>query len=137
MTDEQLIGQFIKLRNYVDAQTKAFEETMKPYEDGMKAIENHFSGVLNTMAPDPDGKASIATSHGTVFRKKELSVGIADREVWFDFIGSDFDANKRFLTMAVTKKEVQEFITETQQLPPGLNATYIYKTQFRSPNNKD
>ena len=137
MTDDQMIAQFIKLRNYVDAQSKAFEETMKPYKDGMGAIENYFSAKLNEMAPDTEGKASIATSGGTVFRKKEMAVSIADREAWFNFIGSDFEANMRFLTTAVTKKEVQEFITKYQQLPPGLNAQWIYKTQFRSPNSKD
>ncbi len=137
MTDEQLIGKFIELRNHVDARSKEFEATIEPYKKAMKTIEDAMSAKLNEIAPDKDGKASIATGSGTVFRKKELAVSIADREVWFDFIGSDFDANKRFLTSAVTKSEVQEFITEKQQLPPGLNAQFIYKTQFRSPNNKD
>ena len=36
-----------------------------------------------------------------------------------------------------TKEFDQEFIAEKNQLPPGLNAAFIYKTQFRSPNNKD
>ncbi len=137
MTDEQMIAKFIELRNYVDAKTKAFEETMAPYKGGMKTLEDAMSAKLNAIAPDKDGKASIATGSGTVFRKKELALSIADRDVWFAFIGEDFDANRRFLTTAVTKSEVQEFIDTNKQLPPGLNASYIYKTQFRSPNNKD
>lgn len=137
MTDEQLIAQFIKLRNHVNEQTKLFEGTIEPYKAGMKSIEDAMSAKLSAIAPDLEGKASIATGSGTVFRKKEMAVSIADRDAWFGFIGGDFEANKRFLTTAVTKSEVQEFINEKQQLPPGLNATFIFKTQFRSPNSKD
>lgn len=128
------IGQFIKLRNYVKQKTDEFEAQMEPYREGMKAIENQMGALLNEM---PEGKASIATANGTVFRKKELAVTIADREAWFDFIAADFENNKKFLTTAVTKTEVQEFIDTQNALPPGLNATFIYKTQFRSPNSKD
>ena len=134
MNTGELIAKYINLRDYVSAQEKENEARLQPYKDGMKAIENHCADLLNQMEPSGEGKANIALPEGTVFRKKEMAVKVADRETFFKFIADDFWARCSFLTGAVTKTEVADYIAANGALPPGIDVTYFLKTQFRKPS---
>jgi hypothetical protein len=125
------IGQYIKLRNFIDAQQEAFDAEMKPYHDAMKALEDWGAGVLNELAGDDDAKASLATPQGTMYRKKTLSLKVADREAWFAFI---FESQREeFLTAAVSKEAVSEYMDKYKAAPPGVETAWIRKTIFNSP----
>jgi hypothetical protein len=131
-THADCIGQYIKLRNFIAARQAAFDAEMEPYNAAMKALEDWGQGVLNQLAGDDDAKASLATPQGTMYRKKTLSVKVADREAWFTFIFSDAD-HERYLTSAVSKEEVQEYMKKYQSAPPGVETAWIRKTLFNSP----
>ena len=131
LTDADFIAQYIKLRNYKAAEQEAFDARMKPYDDAMKTIEDWGAGRLNQIAGDDDGKASLATPQGTMYRKKTLSVKVADREAWFKFI---FEADRdAFLTSAVSKEAVVEYMEQYKSTPPGVEIAWIRKTLFNSP----
>jgi hypothetical protein len=125
------IGQYIKLRNFVAARQEAFDAEMAPYHDAMKALEDWGAGVLNQLSGDDDAKASLATPQGTMYRKKTLSVKVSDREAWFAFI---FEASREeFLTSAVSKEAVVDYMEKYKAAPPGVETAWIRKTLFNSP----
>lgn len=126
MNTGEMIQQFIKLRDYVEAQTKAFEETMKPYKAGMAAIENAVSAQLIA-----DGGESIRTEHGTAYRTTVMAVKMADRQAFMEFVTQDWGEREAFLTSAVTKDVVKDWIEQNNSKPPGLDIAYIHKTNFR------
>jgi hypothetical protein len=130
-THADCIGQYIKLRNFIAAKQEAFDKEMEPYHAAMKALEDWGGGVLNQMAGDDDAKASLATPQGTMYRKKTLSIKVADREAWMDFI---FDGRREgFLTAAVSKEAVVEYMDQFKAVPPGVETAWIRKTLFNSP----
>jgi hypothetical protein len=131
-THADYIGQYLKLRNFIAARQEAFDAEMKPYSEAMKALEDWGAGVLNQLAGDDDAKASLATPQGTMYRKKTLSLKVADRAAWFAFIFSSPD-HERYLTAAVSKDEVQEYMKKYQAAPPGVETAWIRKTLFNSP----
>ena len=126
------IGQYIKLRNFIAARQEAFDKEMEPYVAAMKALEDWGGGVLNQLAGDDDAKASLATPQGTMYRKKTLSLKVADRDKWFEFIFAD-DNNVRFLTAAVSKDEVVDYMEKYKAAPPGIETAWVRKTLFNSP----
>jgi hypothetical protein len=129
-TATECISQYLKIRNYIEAQQKAFDERMKEYKDALEQIENHMAAVaLNEVGPS--GKWSLATPQGTAFRKLYTSVKVADREAWMDFI---FDGRREgFVTNHVPKDAVAEYIESFNTQPPGLDIATIYRIQFNSP----
>lgn len=126
MNTGELVKKFIGLRDYVDARTKAFEAEIKPYKDGMAAIEAACAQQLIDLDAD-----NIKTEHGTVYRSKTLAVKMVDRETFMQFVADDFGERSAFLTSAVTKDVVKDWIEQNNALPPGLDVTTLIKTNFR------
>ena len=127
------IGQYLKIRSYIDAETKKFEAAMEPYKAAMTSIENHMLNLLNTQA-DGAGKSSISTPVGTCYRKLMTSIKVADREAWMDFI---FDGRREgFITNHVPKDAVSEYIEQFNTQPPGLEVVPFYKVTFNSPRSE-
>ena len=83
MNTGELVKKFIGLRDYVDARTKAFEAEIKPYKDGMAAIEAACAQQLIDLDAD-----NIKTEHGTVYRSKTLAVKMVDRETFMQFVAA-------------------------------------------------
>lgn len=131
-TPTECIAQYIKIRNYIDAQTKAFNEQMKAYSDAMEKLEAHMAS-LALAEVGPSGKWSLATPSGTAFRKLTTSIKVADRDAWMDFI---FDGRREgFITNHVPKDAVAEYIEQHDTQPPGLDISSAYRIQFNSPRN--
>ena len=126
MTTGDLIKRFIELRDYKEAATRAFEETMKPYTEAMKTIEDRVTADILAC-----GGESIKTEHGTAYRTQVMAVKMADREAFMDFVNEDWVNRNGFLTSAVTKEMVKEYLEEHNQKPPGLDVAYVLKTNFR------
>lgn len=132
MNATELIARYIELRDFVERRSKEHAEELAPYQAGMKAIENAGSAMLIEQSGD-DGKANIATPAGTMFRKRWTSIKVASRPDFFAFVTSDWTARQSFLTSAVTKSEVEDFIEREKAVPPGLNIDRGYSTLFNKP----
>lgn len=126
MNTGEMIQQYIKLRDYVEAQTKAFEETMKPYKDGMASIEAAVSQQIIEL-----GGESIKTEFGTAYRTTVMAVKMADRQAFMEFVTQDWGEREVFLTSAVTKEAVKDWLEQNNSKPPGLDVNWIHKTNFR------
>lgn len=128
MNTGELIQRYIQLRDYVEAKTKALEAELKPYKDGMASIE----GAVSQQIIDLGGE-SIKTEHGTAYRTTVMAVKVADREAFMQFVADDFGERSSFLTSAVTKETVRDWMEQNNAVPPGLNVTNVHKTNFRRP----
>jgi hypothetical protein len=128
-----LIGQYITLRNYVEAQTRAHNEKMEQYTNAMAAIEAYMGGQLQEQAGSEAGKSSIATPQGTCFRKLQTSVKIVDRDTFMDFV---FDGRREgFITNHVSKDAVTEYLEQFKSVPPGIDISTRWAIQFNSPRS--
>jgi hypothetical protein len=128
-----IIGQYIKLRDYVAEQGKAHNERMKPYNEAMEKLEAFMGAALQAQAGE-EGKSSIATPQGTCFRKLSTSIKVADREAWMDFI---FDGRREgYITNHVSKDAIKEYMDQFKSTPPGIDVTPRWDVQFRSPKEK-
>jgi uncharacterized membrane-anchored protein YhcB (DUF1043 family) len=124
-TTADLIGQYIKLRDAVESKTKAFQESMQPYQAAMQAIE----GAVSEMIAKMDGQ-SVKTDQGTAYRSTVLAVRCADRESLFEYVKAH-DAYD-LLTSAVAKDAVKDYLEKSGgSPPPGVDVAYVHKTNFR------
>lgn len=131
LTDANIIGQYLKIRDFVAAQGKAFAEKMKPYNDAMETLEATMSSRMSARGMEEGEKGSIATVEGTCFRKKTNSIRVTSREDFMDFV---FDGRREgFLTNHVGKEAVEEYVEQFKSIPPGIEIVPIFKVQFRSP----
>lgn len=128
-----LIAQYIKLRDFVEKRSKEHAAELAPYMEGMKTIEAAGSAMLIESSGGDEGKANIVTPAGTMYRKRWTSIKMADRPTFFQFVAGDWAARQNFLTSAVTKSEVEEFIEREKAIPPGLDIARGYNTLFNKP----
>lgn len=126
MNTGEMIQQYIKLRDHVELKTREFEAGLKPYRDGMAAIESAVSQQIIEM-----GGESIKTEFGTAYRTTVMAVKMADRQAFMEFVTQDWGEREAFLTSAVTKDVVKDWIEQNNSKPPGLDIAYIHKTNFR------
>jgi hypothetical protein len=124
MNTGELIRRYIELRDHVEKRTKDLETELDPYKRGMQAIE----GAVSQQIIDLGGE-SIKTEHGTAYRTTVMTAKVADREAFMNFVFED--QRDEFLTAAVSKEAVKEWLEKYQAKPPGIDVTYIHKTNFR------
>lgn len=132
MNANDLIAQYIKLRDYVAKRSAEHAEELAPYAAAMTSIENACAAMLLEQGGE-EGKANIATPSGTVFRKRWTSIKVVSRPDWFAFVTADWADRQRFLTAAVAKTEVEEWIEVNKAKPPGLDIDRGYNIQFNKP----
>lgn len=132
MNADQLIARYIQLRDHIEKRGKEHAEELAPYQTALKAIENAGSAMLIEQGGG-DGKANIVTPSGTMYRKRWTAIKMADRPAFFDFITADWTARQSFLTSAVTKSEVEDFIEREKAVVPGLDISRGYNTLFNRP----
>lgn len=124
MNTGELIKRYIEMRDYIEKRTAAFDAELAPYKKGMQAIE----GAVHQQILDLGGE-SIKTENGTAYLSETLSVKVASREEFMRFVFED--QREEFLTAAVSKEAVKEWIDKYEAPPPGINITKIIKTNFR------
>jgi hypothetical protein len=134
MNANDLIARYIQLRDFVEKRSKEHAEELAPYNAALKTIENAGSAMLIEQGGD-EGKANIVTPSGTMYRKRWTSIKMADRPAFMGFVTSDWDARQVFLTSAVTKSEVEDFIEREKAIPPGLDISRGYSTLFNRPKS--
>ena len=124
MNTGEMIKRYIELRAYVAKRQEQFDEEIKPYKTGMVAIENAVSAQIIEL-----GGESIKTEHGTAYRSTIMATKVASREEFMRFVFEE--QREEFLTAAVAKEAVKDWVDKYQSLPPGIDVTYVHKTNFR------
>lgn len=130
LTIQDLIQQYIKLRSHLEVEQAKLDEVLKPYKQGMEAIENAITAHLLSLGAE-EGKRNISIPGvGTAFRQQWTSAKVTDPEAFFNFV---IDNNERqLLTTHVAKDAVREYLAEHNGvLPPGVDFTAGWKTMVR------
>ncbi len=125
MTPAEMIGEYIRCRDWLEADDAKHAERQKPVRLRMELLEGAVTEALLAAGGD-----SLKTEHGTAYRSTVLAVRCASREDFMDFV---FDGRREgFLTSAVAKDAVKEYMSMHEgQVPPGVDVTYVHKTNFR------
>ena len=125
MTPAEMIGEYIRCRDWLEADDAKHAERQAPVKERMQILEGAVTEALLAA-----GGESLKTEQGTAYRSTVLAVRCASREDFMDFV---FDGRREgFLTSAVAKDAVKEYMQmHDGQIPPGIDVTYIHKTNFR------
>lgn len=111
---DELVEQYIKMRDAKDKAKAKFTEKMAPLEEAMTKIE---ALLLQQFAAL--GVSSVTTPHGTAFKSTRTSATVADWDLCLDFVKSK--ELWQLLERRVSKQAVEEYKQEHSDLPPGVN----------------
>lgn len=121
---DKRIDQYIRLRQIIKEEDDAHKERMKPKREMLEALNSLILDMLNTTGQD-----SAKTKFGTAYKKRDVSVTIADGSAFRrHIIGTgDFD----LLDMRANKTAVEKFIEENTEPPPGVNYSVSFDVGVR------
>lgn len=123
-TDEQLVGRFIELRDWLAAEDEAHTARLAPSKGAMQAIE----GELHRRLIDRKATAG-STENGTFYTTTTLTARVADREAFLEYV---FSNNLRdMIAASVTKDSVKAFQEAHNSDPPGVASQWITKLTVR------
>ena len=130
-TTADVIERYIQTRDFIAKKTAEFEEYLAPYQGSMATMEAWMAEQLNALGVEGE-KCAIRTEKGTAFRQTNTNVKVEDRELFMDFV---FDGRREgFLTSAVSKDAVKEYLEMHNHVPPpGVAVAFHHKTMFRKP----
>ena len=114
MNIDSIVEKYILLRDK-KAQFKAEYEAKC---EGVDAMLKKVEGIVLKHFQDT-GAESVKTAHGTAYTSSRSSAKVADWDAFLQFV-KDTD-HWDMLERRCTKKVVEEFKTEHQDLPPGLS----------------
>ena len=124
-TADQLVTEFIKIRDWLTAETKRFTDFCIPYREKQSLIESKLLEILNQQ-----GANSLKTDAGTVYKSVIVTPQIADREKYLDAVLENYDTwGAGMLQRGKPKKEsLDDYMASTNgQLPDGVTTTsYVH-----------
>jgi hypothetical protein len=123
---DNLVEKYIAVRDKKQEIDKAHKGRMAEYARVMDKIEalilDHFTKT---------GQDSAKTQHGTAYKSTQTSVKVADRDAFLAFVMEDLAEREIFLESKANKTAVDAWLTEKQELPPGVNVTRINTVNIR------
>lgn len=125
MKSNEIIERYIQYRDFLAAEQEAFDLKNRPYREAMEVLSGAMLLELNN-----SGEESVRTEAGTAYKSTTLSARVKDPEALFNFVRESdaFD----LLVAGVAKDAVKTYIAEHQgALPPGVEAAYVTKCNFR------
>lgn len=130
MTVDQIIGNYIKLRNKRDSLEAEVKQKTKAISDMMEKLEHKLLQLA-----DDQGVDSFKTEHGTAFIKESDYASVEDWDAVLEFI--EKEKAYEFLTKKVNKIPVREYIdTHEGVIPPGMSYGIRRGIQVRIPTKK-
>ena len=124
-----LIAEFIRLRDWLAAESKRFAEHYKPHRDRMAAIQDQMLARANAESRDPHQPWSLRVDTGTAYRSTTMSAKVEDRDVWLDFA---LDGHEEGLQLAAPQVDfVKQWIEEHGGPPPGVEISFNTTVNIR------
>ncbi len=125
VTIDDMVRKAIELDDYISAETKAHDERMKPYRDGLNAIKAATLAHLQAQK-----QQNAKTESGTAYQQTTMSVKVDDREKFLDFI--DGQEQWSMLDAGALKAPVETWINEHNgEAPPGISVSFFTKCNIR------
>jgi len=128
-TDAQLVGVYRNLRTGRDNAKAKFIEQQAPLLEMLDAIEGECKGRLQER-----GQNSFSTDEGTCYTKTLHKFTAPNKSAFLDWVRDNDKWD--LLEVKPSKKEVQAYLEEHQELPAGLATTSVVNTNFNAPRKK-
>ena len=110
------VARYLQLRDERNALREKHSQEMAPFNAKLAELEAAFLKYL-----DHVGAKHVATDIGTVYKTERASVTVAD---WSLCLGHIMKNQLwHLLEKRVSKSAVEEYLTDTDELPPGVNMT--------------
>jgi len=124
-TVDDYVAQYVKLRDYVKAQSDEFEERIKPYKGAMELIEAQLGEKMRD-----NGVESFKTPSGTAYKTQTLSVKTADKDAFVRYcIGEEAWG---LVDFRPAKSGVEEFMAANNDTPPpGVDIALVTNVRVR------
>ena len=121
---DDLIGKYVALRDKKAQMEADHKKALAPINEVMDRLEGH---VLQAITAQ--GVESVRTAAGTAYRTRSVSVTVADKEAFRQFVVAN-DA-WGMADVRAAKTAVEEYREANDDIPPGLNYSAIYKLGVR------
>lgn len=153
---DEKVTRYITIRDELTRMNNVLKEKQAPYKEEMENIEGELGTILMDM-----GQSTMKSDSGTFFFVDKSQVGTEDYESFmrwvlgtiitklvkdeiipadtnsYDAVDSAMDAmGLNFLTQAVKKESVVEYLKENGTPPPGLKHETVREVQVRRPTKK-
>lgn len=121
---DELVDQFVRLRDKIKEADNAHKEKIKPAKEYLDALTGKLLERLNDIGGD-----SVKTPHGTAYRTTRRSASIADGEAFRNYVISTegFD----LVDWKANANAVDDFIKSEGSAPPGVNFTTAFTVGVR------
>lgn len=133
MTDtaDTLIDEYLRTKDHLAAQQKAFNDFCKPYRDRMDAIESRLREMLLAMG---DKAEAIRTASGTCYTSVITTPGIENRDVFLKWCGEHWNEGGNEM-LQLGKPQIEAYKTYMEQhegqLPPGTKVSHYTQLNIR------
>lgn len=121
---QRIVAAYILTRDKIATLKAKHAEELKPLQDNLAKLELAMQNVLDKMGAD-----SIKTPAGTAYLSSRVSITVADKSAFMDFVKER--EMYELLDVRANKTAVEGVLTETQELPPGLNYSKEVTVGFR------
>ena len=124
LTIEELVSQYIRLRDKIKEADDAHKARLKDPREHLEKLSNTLLERLNEV-----GGESVKTSHGTVYRTTRRSASLADGDAFRQFVINNeaFD----LVDWRANANAIDDFIKNESTPPPGVNFTMAYTVGVR------
>lgn len=113
---DSLVDKYIRLRDKKAEVAKVQKTELAKFDQAMMQIERIFLTHMQAT-----GANSVATDHGTAYKKVQTSVTVADRDAFLGFIKEG--DNWVFTDLRANAPAVKAYLEANDALPPGVNLT--------------
>jgi len=130
----ELIARHVALGDHIKAQSKKFEEFLKPFREEMSGIENQLLEQLNRLNAGKSERASLSTDAGTAYLSTIVTPKVAERDKYVDFILDNWEEiGNEMLQLAAPQKDVVEQYQQSHEghLPPGVSTSAFTRVNIR------
>jgi hypothetical protein len=127
---EQVIGAYITLRDYIEAEDKAHKERLQTRRDQLEKLNQLLLQNLNA-----SGQDNAKTKAGTAYRKAWTSATIRDKDAFRRHVIGTEDWD--LIDWRANKTAVLKAVEENHQPPPGVDFSRGYDVGVRRPGKDD
>lgn len=119
-----LINTQIKIRDKIAEIKQRHKDELAKYTVAQEKITNILMDKMQEL-----GVESLRSESGTAYLNTKTSVSVQDKSAFMDFILS----NEAFqlLDVHANKTAVQEYLSDNQELPPGVSVTSVLDVGYR------
>ncbi len=122
-TAEQLIERYIQIRDQIKVISEKHAEELRPFNDGLSALEMGLQDVLNSTGGD-----SIKTKAGTAYRSSHTAAKMEDWPSFINFVLQVGDTE--LLVRSANKTRVLEHM-EGGAVVPGVSMSTVNRINVR------